>query len=314
MSTAPWGSLGLRWIERDWLSANMILFAACDATPSTVVDTGHARHAAMTVALVDDWLAGAQLGQIVNTHLHSDHCGGNAALQRLHPGAGTAVPAPSLARVQGWQEDGLTYRATGQTCPRFVAGQGLWPGGVCRLGATQWQVHAAPGHDPDAVMLFEPQTRTLIAGDALWEQRLAIIFPELEARPGFAATRATLDLIEQLAPRWVIPGHGPAFEDVPAALAASRERLAAYTRDPRRHHRHAARALAMFHLMECQPQPRSHLEQDLVSTPLFQHMWRLLAPDETVLAWAASLVQALLDEGHAVDGPAGLTTRVAAGT
>jgi len=57
------------------------VFAATDGTPATVVDTGFCRHSEQTIALVDRALAGTPLARIVNTHLHSDHCGGNAALQ-----------------------------------------------------------------------------------------------------------------------------------------------------------------------------------------------------------------------------------------
>ncbi|HEY9024504.1 MAG TPA: MBL fold metallo-hydrolase, partial [Burkholderiaceae bacterium] len=78
----PDASLGLTVLERGWLSANQAVFAACGDAPTTVVDTGFCAHADQTLALVDHALGGAPLGRIVNTHLHSDHCGGNAALQR----------------------------------------------------------------------------------------------------------------------------------------------------------------------------------------------------------------------------------------
>jgi glyoxylase-like metal-dependent hydrolase (beta-lactamase superfamily II) len=300
--TAAAQVLGLQWLQRDWLSANHIVFAASGETPAAVVDTGYARHAGLTLALVERALAGQALGLIVNTHLHSDHCGGNHALQQHWPGVRTQVPAPSFEAVRHWQASRLSYEPTGQHCPRFQATGALQPGGRLRLGPAQWQVHAAPGHDPDAVLLFEPQTRTLISGDALWEDRLAIIFPELEGGPGFALTRATLALIEQLAPRWVIPGHGAAFEDAGAALAASRRRLDGFERDPTRHLRHAARALAMFHMLEEQQQQRAVLEAWLQRTPLFQHMAQQLceAPQE-VPGWAAGLVDSLVDDGLLVE-------------
>jgi glyoxylase-like metal-dependent hydrolase (beta-lactamase superfamily II) len=210
-------SLGAQVLQRDWLSANHIVFAACGDAPATIVDTGYARHAGMTLALVAHALAGRPLGRIVNTHLHSDHCGGNQALQARYGGVETLVPAPSLDVVRAWDEERLSYRPTGQRCERFRADGAIAPGGRLRLGTADWQVHAAPGHDPDAVLLFEPQTRTLISGDALWEDRLAIIFPELYGQDGFGPARRTLALIESLAPRQVIPGHGAVFGDVAAS-------------------------------------------------------------------------------------------------
>lgn len=288
-------ALGLQVLLRDWLSANQTVFAPCETAPCTVVDTGHARHAEHTLALLEHALRGAALQQVLNTHLHSDHCGGNAALQARWR-VQTRVPAASHAAVAQWDEDRLSYRPSGQHCPRFAVDGVLTSGSLVRLGPADWQVLAAPGHDPDAILLFEPQTRTLIAGDALWQNRLAVIFPELVEASGFAETRATLDLIEQLAPRWVIPGHGEPFEDVAEALASSRSRLSAFETDPRRHARHAARALLMFHLMELGHADASELQRWIARTPLFVAMAGQLGATD-LDAWAEALIEGLVDEG-----------------
>jgi len=305
-------SLGAQVLQRDWLSANNIVFAACGSTPATVVDTGYARHAEMTLALVDQALNGAPLQRIVNTHLHSDHCGGNHALQARYAPT-TYVPAPSLTAVQAWDEDKLSYRSTGQLCERFDVDGAIAPGDTVELGQARWQVHAAPGHDPDAVLLFEPQTRTLISGDALWEDRLAIIFPELYGEDGFGPTRRTLDLIESLAPRCVIPGHGGVFDDVDAALAASRKRLQSFEKDPARHAQHAARALVMFHMMEHQERVRDELEAWLLQTPIFELSARLSRITLSPASWAHELVERLIGDGllHAEDGVLTLAVPVA---
>jgi len=289
--------LGLHVLERGWLSANQAVFRASGAAPATVVDTGFTLHADQTLALVDHALAGAPVGRIVNTHLHSDHCGGNAALQ----GRGaveTWIPSPSMAAVARWDEDALSYLLTDQPCARFAADRALVPGESIVLGEVAWQIHAAPGHDMDAVMLFEPETRTLISGDALWEQRLAIIFPELVGADGCGPTRATLSLIERLQPRAVVPGHGRPFEDVAAALAASRERVAAFERQPERHAQHAARALVMFHLLEVREAGFSDLVAWMLRTPIYRIVARRAGLDDAgASAWAAAQLRRLVDEG-----------------
>uniref|UniRef100_UPI0035A10BAD MBL fold metallo-hydrolase n=2 Tax=Delftia TaxID=80865 RepID=UPI0035A10BAD len=80
---------GMTVLERGWLSANNIVFAADPADPqddgAAVVDTGYVSHADQTVLLIEQTLAGQPLARILNTHLHSDHCGGNAALQARWP-------------------------------------------------------------------------------------------------------------------------------------------------------------------------------------------------------------------------------------
>jgi glyoxylase-like metal-dependent hydrolase (beta-lactamase superfamily II) len=301
--TAEWagvlGTLGAKVLQRDWLSANQVVFAdAGESSPATVIDTGYARHAGLTLSLVDHALAGQPLRRIVNTHLHSDHCGGNHALQELYPGAATLIPAPSLDAVRAWDEERLTYRLTGQHCERFRVDGAITPGSTLQLGPAEWEVHAAPGHDPEAVLLFEPQTRTLVSGDALWEDRLAIIFPELFGEDGFGATRRTLELIGSLGPRLVIPGHGAIFGDVEQAIASSRRRLEAFERDPTRHAEHAARALVMFHMLEHQSRLRGELEHWLLETPIFgvaAAQASRVAPEPA--RWAHELVDSLVDDG-----------------
>jgi glyoxylase-like metal-dependent hydrolase (beta-lactamase superfamily II) len=261
--------VGAQLLVRGWLSANSIVFPGSQAGGTAVVDSGYFCHARQTVQLLETALSGRRIDHIVNTHLHSDHCGGNRALQERFRDADTSVPIGFRAAVEPWHEERLSFRDTGQHCPPFRVDRFIVPGERLRLGAREWEVHAAPGHDADAVMFFEPRERILISGDALWERRLAIIFPELAGAEGFAATHRTLDSIEQLAPRWVLPGHGQAFADVPAALRRSRDRLELFAAQPDRHREHAARALAMFHMLEVRSTSREALEAWMVGTPIF---------------------------------------------
>jgi glyoxylase-like metal-dependent hydrolase (beta-lactamase superfamily II) len=279
--------LGLQVFERGWLSSNNVLFAGTPAAPATVVDTGYSAHAGQTVALIECGLGATPLQRIVNTHLHSDHCGGNAALQgrwRVE----TWVPQACYAAVTAWDEEQLTFGATDQRCDKFVADGALSAGDTLQLGMARWDVHAAPGHDPTALMLFEPVSRVLISGDALWERRLAIVFPELVGEPGFGPCLNTLHAIETLDPAVVIPGHGRPFCDVAAALKASRERLHAFSRDPERHRRHAIRALVMFHVLEAGECEERALVEWLARTPIHGGL------DNST---AAELVDSLLQDG-----------------
>ncbi len=301
---------GLSVIERGWLSANQVVVRASGRTPATVIDTGYVAHAPQTLALVDHALGGEPLGRVVNTHLHSDHCGGNAAFQ-ARGDVDTWIPAPSVAAVAAWDQARLSYRYTDQRCDRFAVDHALVPGEHIDIGPARWQIHAAPGHDMDAILLFEPQTRTLVAGDALWHDRLAIIFPELVGRDGFGPASATLDLIESLRPRVVVPGHGPVFSDVDAALAASRERIAAFRQKPERHVQHAARALAMFHMLEVRQVEADVLARWMVATPVYQDVaLRAGLDDAGALDWARQVVDSLvaqavlLAEGDTVRVPA----------
>ena len=52
-----------------------------DGSGAVLVDASHANHAEQTCQLVAHALGDERLLRLVNTHLHSDHCGGNAALK-----------------------------------------------------------------------------------------------------------------------------------------------------------------------------------------------------------------------------------------
>ena len=236
--------------QRGWLSSNNILIVGKDST--ALIDSGYVTHAPQTLALVESALTGRSLDLLVNTHLHSDHCGGNAALQARYPDLKTLIPPGQAAHVRAWDPHALTYAPTGQNCPQFDFSEVLQPGTEIRLGSTPWQVHAAPGHDPHSVILFEPASRLLVSADALWERGFGVIFPELEGVDAFDAVGATIDLIEALKPAVVIPGHGPLFSDVEAAMAFARERLRGFVAKPDKHIRHAVKVLLKFKLLELQ--------------------------------------------------------------
>jgi glyoxylase-like metal-dependent hydrolase (beta-lactamase superfamily II) len=249
-----------RVIERGWLSSNQILFDEGEA--ASVVDTGYASQVDLTVALMDRALAGRRLARIVNTHLHSDHVGGNAELQRRHR-ARVLIPPGHAAAVAAWDADALSYAATGQECERFTYDGLLEPGSSLLLGGRAWEVLAAPGHDPHMVMLFEPLERVLISADAFWENGFGAIFPEIEGESGFAEQRAALELIRRRAPLLVIPGHGAPFTDIAAALVRADERLQALAASPSRNARQVLKVLIKFLLLQVRTIARTALIEHL---------------------------------------------------
>ena len=276
---------GLTVLERGWLSANNIVLHGAPGQGATLVDTSHCVHAAQTVALLRHALQGQPLVSVINTHLHSDHCGGNATLQREF-GVPVTVPVASFAAVQGWDETALSFQATGQRCERFAAQAWLKPGDVVPAGAYRWQALAAPGHDPHSLVLFEPQGGVLISADALWENGFGVVFPELEGVAAFDDVAEVLDMIERLPVRVVVPGHGAPFSDVAGALQRARARLAGQRANPGRHARHGAKVLIKYHLMEERLQGRADLLAWVQATPLFTAVWQRFALREAASAGA----------------------------
>lgn len=255
MHPAPPLPRSVELIPGDWLSSNQILFfdGEGDAVRATLVDSGHVKHADTTVAQVRQALAARglpdrALRQLLNTHLHSDHCGGNAACVRAF-GCAVAIPAGEFARPRGHGPEGAFYAASDEDSEAFVAQRAIVPGERLVLGGAEWQVHASPGHDPDSVILHCPEHRLLISADALWEHGFGLMFPELQGMPGFEPQGRVLDLIASLDVDVVLPGHGRAFGKVPAAIARARDRLAALRADPRRNARNGLRVMLKYTLL-----------------------------------------------------------------
>lgn len=291
---------GLSVLERGWLSSNNVLIHGRPGEGATLVDTSHCLHAPQTVALVRARLGQEPLRCVLNTHLHSDHCGGNAAVQAAFDAPVFIPPGPWEA-VRQWDEAALGFSDVAQRCERFVAQGCLQDGERFVLGGREWQVMAAPGHDPDAVMLFDAGSGVLISGDALWNDGFGVVFPELDGEPGFDDVDAVLSTIAALPVRCVIPGHGAPFTDVDAALARARARLAAFRQSPERHLRHAAKVLLKYHLLEEQTQrlPAFHLWAG--GAPLLRRMWqRQGCPEASMHAWCDVLLAELVRSGSVV--------------
>ncbi len=292
---------GIQVFERGWLSANNVLLM--DETSAVLVDSGYVSHARQTLALVAHALNGRDLDLLLNTHLHSDHCGGNHALQLAYPDLQTWIPPGHAQAVANWDEASLTYKATGQDCPRFHCQGLLQPGAEVQLAGVTWQVHAAPGHDPHSIILFEPSERTLISADALWQQGFGIVFPELEGIAAFHEVAQTLDLIESLKPQAVIPGHGAPFHDCNQALAFARQKLDAFMQNPEKHARYGAKVLVKFKILEWNQIDKGEFVAWAQRSPYLHALSRLQSNGQAFEEWLEMILGELIkSKALQVDG------------
>lgn len=270
-------------LERGWLSANNVL--CTDHGQATLIDSGYVTHAAQTLALLRQALDGRQLTQLVNTHSHSDHIGGNAAVQAAF-GCKILVPAGMQATIAEWDEDALLLSPLGQQSAVFRHDDVIHAGAELELGGLNWQAIAVPGHDMDALAYYNPERRILISGDALWENGFGVVFPELMGTAdGLAATRSTLEMLARLPIDIVIPGHGAPFDDVAGALQRAFGRLDHFSANIDKLAWHAIKVITTFALMERQTLPAAEFADFVAGLPIvFDLNQRYLALAEDVLS------------------------------
>ncbi|HET9094726.1 MAG TPA: MBL fold metallo-hydrolase [Solirubrobacteraceae bacterium] len=226
--------------------------------PLTLIDTGPNSGTGLDRlerALAEHALRIEDLELIVLTHQHMDHEGLLEILQRRsgaevaalaalapwlaeYPGSARAddAYAQAIMRRHGIPDDintllgvlsaGLHSYGSGGALTRR-----LQDGDRITLGGREYHVHHRPGHSPSDIVLFEPESGVLLAGDHLLGH---ISSNALVSRPlegGVAGPRPTplIDYSRSLRAtatmpiRVVAPGHGETITD-PAALIATRLR------------------------------------------------------------------------------------------
>ncbi|HIE39114.1 MAG TPA: MBL fold metallo-hydrolase [Anaerolineales bacterium] len=224
-----------------------------EGDPLTLIDTGP-RFGPAREALREGLAAlgyrPADLGRILLTHIHGDHCGLAAELAGSSGAEVLTHPAnfPQLADYADERERRIAFYSA------LMQEAGMPPGGIAqidrvqrgygrfaepvrpdgpleegmtvRLGGEEWQVLHTPGHTGGLICLYQPQRRLLLSSDHLLRDISSNPIVEPPAREGGERPHRLLDYLAQLEriarlPTEVaLPGHGPPITDVPGLVAS----------------------------------------------------------------------------------------------
>jgi glyoxylase-like metal-dependent hydrolase (beta-lactamase superfamily II) len=301
---------GIRVIVRDWLNANHVLIAG--RHESALIDSGYGAHADHTLARLraPQALGSRRLDRLINTHCHSDHMGGNAAIRRAY-GSSISIPVDAAPLIERWDTRELLLDYADQHAERFLPADTIAAGDTLRLGGTEWLALAAPGHDMTALAFYAPEHRVLVSGDALWERGFGLIEPVDRLEERLAAARATLEHMAALELSVVIPGHGAPFSNVGAAIEHALARIEAYAADPLKLARHCLKSFLVFALLARNGIAREELPAYFDRVPCYREYnerFFRLAPAQLAEKISDELLRAgviALRQGRLVPGPRG---------
>ena len=252
----------VRWQQRPFPDANLLLLPG---PHPALIDTGFVGSAAETREWAEGQ-AGARIELVVNTHWHSDHVGGNAALQAA--GAAIAAGKPDAEAVRRRDPGCCVAEYLDQPVAPYTVDHALDDAEILTLGQTQWQVVRTPGHTPGHLCLWQPDERLLVAGDALSDYDVGWVCTALDGPEAAATAVASLERLTDLRPRVILPAHGPLSADPAAALAAAHRRAQRLVDDPDGAVWYGARRIFAFALMI-----RGGLPVDTVEDYLLHRTW-----------------------------------------
>lgn len=129
---------------------------------------------------------------VLVTHAHSDHISGAPAIHQRWPETAFAkYPWPVRDPDVPWST--------------------LDDGAIVATDEGDLTVLHTPGHSPDHLSLWHPQSRTLFVGDML-VQGSTVVIPASHGG-SLAQYLLSLERMKQLAPARALPAHGPVIED-----------------------------------------------------------------------------------------------------
>jgi hydroxyacylglutathione hydrolase len=157
----------------------------------TLIDAGTGEPAHLDA--LERALGGTRLAQVLVTHSHIDHASGAPAIAQR-------MPHVRFLKMP-WPERDATWH---------VRWEPLKDGESVAAGDSVLSAVHTPGHSPDHLCFWQPDTSQLFCGDLAWKGSTVVIPPTQGG--DIAAYLESLERVIQLAPAVMLPAHGDVIE------------------------------------------------------------------------------------------------------
>jgi glyoxylase-like metal-dependent hydrolase (beta-lactamase superfamily II) len=164
---------------------------------------------------------------VIVTHFHADHIYGLQAFKAVgakivaHPAGREYLNSETAQRRMEASRQELFPWIDETT--RLVPADDWLVGGdmILRLGGQEFRIrHVGPAHTPEDLVVYLPKSGVMFAGDLVFRGRIPYV--------GQADSRQWIESLNRLlslAPRLIIPGHGPVSRTAREDLALTRDYL-----------------------------------------------------------------------------------------
>ncbi|MFO8009798.1 MAG: MBL fold metallo-hydrolase [Dehalococcoidia bacterium] len=183
-----------------------------------VNETGEKCYENLVALMRQDGIEPEEIGLIVDTHSHADHCGASEVIA----GAGSEGAADRRGLITLSKQEDEYRRATGRDLhkmiglpmeefePDFYLQEGslvLGNGG----GRFELEIIYTPGHCPGSISVYDPQNRALITGDAVFNRSVGRTdFPGGDGN----ALKASIEKLARFEAEYLLPGHSTEYGNI----------------------------------------------------------------------------------------------------
>jgi len=169
--------------------------------PGIIIDPGNGDYIQGRVeGMRQDGIDPGEIGIIVNTHLHVDHCGANEAFKQLS-GAEIALHPVQKNNYKLVVVDGA--RLFGMEPVEFTEDR-ILEGSTLTNDGTALEMIVSPGHSPDCICFYNEKDKVLICGDVLFEMNTGRV--DLPGGNG-EDLKNSIESLSQLDIEYLLPGH-----------------------------------------------------------------------------------------------------------